>query len=244
MPTDIVYLARFSFARLGALRAEGQNRVATARFDNDTLYILDDDMARLALATVNPERDLLARIDGHNVLAPGWIARRGMPLETARLSALDLLPVLRRGEALEFAAGKPGTAALREGWSTPEGWGVWSDGESAVLGLWIEQPENDALTLRIEGRVLVTPAHPIQRFDLSFDDEPSNARQFSTDANRVVMDFPLHDLSMPTGTASTRLRVLRLAFPDAIAPSAIGVNDDRRRLGLGLERIRVLSSAR
>jgi hypothetical protein len=127
MPTDIVYLARFSFARLGALRFDGQSRVAAGRFDSETLYILDDDMAQLALATVNTEHDLLARIDGHNVLAPGWVARHGIAPGITRLTLHDLLPVYRPDGAIEFAVGQPGTAAVFfEGSDTPEARDAWS----------------------------------------------------------------------------------------------------------------------
>jgi hypothetical protein len=244
MPTDIVYLARFSFGRLGALRSDGEQRVATARFDDDTLYILDDRMARLALLNVNAKRDLLARIDGHNVLAPGWRVRHGLAPGVAPLTLDDLVPALRLGEAVEVSASQSGTEVLVEGWSTPEAWGVWSDGDAAALAIRIEHADEAAVTLRLEGRALVTAEHPSQRFVVWWDARQARASHFSASSARVVIDIPLEPLSEEEAGGQRRPHLLRIAFPDAVAPSALGLNQDERRVAFGLERLRLMPSPR
>jgi hypothetical protein len=77
--TDAVYLARVAQEPLAALRARGAQMVATGRFDGAEFYVLDDASACAAAPRIDAARDLLARIDGLNVLAPGWLATRPAP---------------------------------------------------------------------------------------------------------------------------------------------------------------------
>lgn len=84
--TDSVYLARVAREPLAALHARGAQMVATGRFDPAEFYVLDDASACAAAPRVDAGRDLLVRLDGLNVLAPGWLAGRAAP---ARATALD-----------------------------------------------------------------------------------------------------------------------------------------------------------
>jgi hypothetical protein len=77
--TDAVYLARVAQQPLAALRVRGAGMVATGRFDPAEFYVLDDAAACAAAPRIDAAHDLLARIDGLAVLAPGWRAARGVP---------------------------------------------------------------------------------------------------------------------------------------------------------------------
>ena len=68
--TDIVYFSRVDTRKLESLRREGLRVLHGGLFANDTLYVLDEESARLAVPHLGKE-DLLAKIDGLNVLAPG-----------------------------------------------------------------------------------------------------------------------------------------------------------------------------
>jgi hypothetical protein len=70
LQTDIVYFSRIDTEKLEELRTTDLQVTNEGRFASDTLYILDDDAMRLVLLRVGNE-DLLATIDGLNVLAPG-----------------------------------------------------------------------------------------------------------------------------------------------------------------------------
>ncbi|MBR0646597.1 DUF6311 domain-containing protein [Plastoroseomonas hellenica] len=72
MATDMVYLARVDRGAREAARAEARRRVARGDFAPDTLYILQPSVLGAVRASHDPERDLLAEIDGTLVLAPGW----------------------------------------------------------------------------------------------------------------------------------------------------------------------------
>lgn len=88
--TDAVYLARVPHGALVASRAAGLSMLETGRFEAGTLYVLHDAVACRALDVIDPSRDLLARIDGLNVLAPGWLGDRDWPASA--------LPFRRAGE--------------------------------------------------------------------------------------------------------------------------------------------------
>ena len=72
LATDAVYLGR-----IGTLALEGAQRMASdalksGRYEADSLYVLDESEFRQAALSVDPTTDVLARVDGFNILAPGW----------------------------------------------------------------------------------------------------------------------------------------------------------------------------
>lgn len=74
MGTDAAYLARPDAGLLAQARAKAAESLRTGRFDRDSLYILEDGVVAQAVRGVDSSTDLLVRIDGLNVLAPGWKA--------------------------------------------------------------------------------------------------------------------------------------------------------------------------
>ena len=71
MATDAVYLARVDTDKLAKLRSESTSILNNGGWASDTLYILENNYLTPAL-TYQPTHDLLARVDGFNVLAPRW----------------------------------------------------------------------------------------------------------------------------------------------------------------------------
>ncbi len=73
MATDAVYLARIDGAAVHALVPRVAALLREGRHEPGTLYMLRDAPSlALAQAGMNPARDLLTRVDGMDVLAPGW----------------------------------------------------------------------------------------------------------------------------------------------------------------------------
>jgi len=71
MRTDAVYLSRMDQARVDLENSRFVQDLKAGRLDPKTLYLLDDQYLDIASGVVKPD-DLLERIDGHFVLAPGW----------------------------------------------------------------------------------------------------------------------------------------------------------------------------
>jgi hypothetical protein len=72
LATDAIYLARVGQRQLDYAREKARVALTTGNFDGDSLYILDAESLVEAVGHLDRSADLLARIDGFNVLAPGW----------------------------------------------------------------------------------------------------------------------------------------------------------------------------
>jgi Family of unknown function (DUF6311) len=70
--TDAVYLNRISGKQLQDARANALAALETGSFEQDSLYILDPNIVAEAARHLDQSSDLLAQIDGFNVLALGW----------------------------------------------------------------------------------------------------------------------------------------------------------------------------
>ena len=72
MTTDSAYLSRTSTKATETTRQRLEQSIASGKWPADTLFILDEDAARRASATLDRTRNFLARADGVIVLAPNW----------------------------------------------------------------------------------------------------------------------------------------------------------------------------
>lgn len=89
LPTDAVYLARIDPRAVAALRDRVAAALRSGCYEPGTLYVLRDRATLdLAAASHDPARDLLGRIEGLDVLAPGWLPNRAVPPGMRRLEAV------------------------------------------------------------------------------------------------------------------------------------------------------------
>ena len=72
MGTDLVYIARFSMSRYAAIQELRLSELSTGNYRTDNLYIVREDYLPPVMQTLHRDTDMLARIDGIIVLAPGW----------------------------------------------------------------------------------------------------------------------------------------------------------------------------
>ncbi|RBA56866.1 hypothetical protein DQ403_13195 [Stutzerimonas zhaodongensis] len=151
--------------------------------------------------------------------APGSIGDIYAPLPSGRIA---------------FGQGASGTGYLGTGWYSPEGWGVWSEGNEAQVYLPVRRPVESVV---IEAHALLLPAHTEQPVVFSVN---------GVEVGRAVLDKP-HDnrieLSIPpaVGAEVARLGVLILQF-HFLAPvnqKALGLSEDGRSMALGLRFITV-----
>jgi hypothetical protein len=73
MATDAVYTARVDQAKLKQAERRGLSAVSRGEYEADTLYVLDPKLARSAQRRLKRDRDLLERIDGYWIVAPGYL---------------------------------------------------------------------------------------------------------------------------------------------------------------------------
>lgn len=227
--TDAVYLARLDSSALAQAQRKASDSLNSGRYEADTLYVVDDSVLRQAVFSVDRATDVLARVDGLNVLAPGWKERpASLPLPD-EVKLTDVVPPLKIGKKLPTNLAGPGAAYLSRGWSSPEAWGTWSDGDTAEIVL---PASGNVRSVRIEAGALVTPEHPKQNVVVKINGtEVLTVSLTNRLENLIDISFPEAILEKSAALGWIRIQLL---FPDAVRPKDIGVGDDDRRLALSL----------
>jgi len=234
LATDAVYLARIDAEGLAAAARDADARLGSGEYARDTLYIVADSAAVRAAANVNAAEDLFARIDGFNVLAPGWRACEACSPGLPQLAVEDLLKRVVLGERLSFDGSGTTSAYLLRGWSMPETWGTWSEGRQAELLLPVERRPS---RLVIEAQPLVSASHPRQRVAIDINGVAVWQGVLSgADARLIEVAVPAAAWS---GGGNDRMLQIVFRLPDAVRPSDIGINADTRVLALGLRALTV-----
>ena len=168
----------------------------------DRLERLPIDVVSLEESPYPPESVTLFR---HPIAA-------GTPPTPLQRAAFEL------GATVRFAKGQRGTALLYRGWSSPEEWGVWSDGDEAELLFHLD--EQEPLVLRLEGHTFGDQRLVVQ----------INGHRL-VDRN-VESGTPVDlRLALPQSILQ-RENVLHFDFPEAQSAEEVG---DPRRLALGLK---------
>ena len=92
LATDAVYLARVGTLALEQARRMASYALESGRYEADSLYILDESVFRQAAFSIDSTTDVLARVDGFNVLAPGWRKCADCPRLADEVKLTDLVP--------------------------------------------------------------------------------------------------------------------------------------------------------
>lgn len=166
--------------------------------------------------------------------------------QTGRISVLarpgpgslpPLWPPVPVGTRISFASDGAGLQYLDEGWSKPEAWGVWSDGSRAQLVLVIENTAAKDLSLAIEARALVSHSYPKQDIEVRLNGvQAKTVRLTRFDGNRFEVPVPA---SVREALKERGELVVQFRFAHAARPKDVRINDDARKLALGLEAITV-----
>jgi hypothetical protein len=135
-----------------------------------------------------------------------------------------------------FGQRRNGNAMLTDGWSTPEPWGVWSNGKLAHIEVdasALDLTGAKALVLTLSGRAFVTGKSPRQRITVLVA---------GTQVGTAVVEYPKTHVELKTelpvdSIGSGRRLLLELQLPDATAPRTLGYSADARILAFGVERI-------
>ena len=229
MATDSVYLARVNYKKLQPLNIAFLNAIENENLDSHSLYVVSNTLAVPILEKINKDRDLFARIDNQNVLAPGWLKCADCNLVDTNLYITKLAPRFFKGEKITFSSAFPkNDLVLTYGWwGWPEDWGIWAVGNDAIMNLLI--PSDNPNKLIVYVRAFVSPTHPMQNLELFVNDVLINKYSFNlAEHNRI--EFPISAEMKKQGYLS-----IRFHFLNPIQPIAIGLGNDSRALAVGLE---------
>lgn len=197
-----------------------------------------------------PEVSRFFRIDARIGTAGFWsalLARRGdstiadapprklREMFSYRWGHAEWPPALRDrsiapGTRLTFAAvGGAAAAHCVFGWSGPEEWGIWSDGDRATL-LFARPPDGHGV--RVCLKVMAFAPEPDERRMVEFELRPERlgwAMQFAGGGAEIVFD-----IAPGSGLPDGGLAELVMTFDDVKSPAERGLSSDQRKLGLGL----------
>jgi hypothetical protein len=142
---------------------------------------------------------------------------------------------------VSFKTGGQGGGFLREGWSVPEPGGVWTDGRRAVVELPLP-PQTARYRqpwLEVGGFGLVAPQSPERRVRVRVEQEPWQGFTY----RQGVALYHVFALPLPADAARRGKVRIEVEVENPVSPAELGSVKDDRRLGFGLEQIRVLPRA-
>lgn len=135
------------------------------------------------------------------------------------------------GTQLGFTAGDKGTQFLGIGWSQPEPWGTWSEGNDASILLMLDrEPGSDAI-LELNGNGFVSANWPEQEIDVSVNGTRVGELTYTlqnSNASRSI-HVPREPLLGRRGLVEIQFR-----FNNPVSPARLGLSPDSRNLALGL----------
>jgi hypothetical protein len=224
LETDIVFFSRIDREALQRLQMSNLEMARTSSPAPDTLYILE----RPPLATVLPRPgagDLLAKVDGLWVFAPGGEALAGE--DGVKTSLADDALMLPSGPVL-FGSSGVGKNYLGAGWSKIEETGVWSDGPLAWLAFCTRGEPTRDVRLVFEARGFPPKPGGKQHVTVSAGDRPLTSFDLDLAAREIEVVVPADRIDQD----GCFQLLFHIAEPKS--PIALGVSTDDRALGVRL----------
>ncbi len=143
-------------------------------------------------------------------------------------------PQLPVESKVDTRSGEEALVFLSKGWSSPESWGTWSNGDSAEVYLPLEMNAS-RVVFEIVG--FVTQEFPKQKVKIKINGEPVKVVVLSSsDRTSISLKVP-SDLN--TKNSFRQLVKFGFEFSNAIRPSDLGLSNDERKLAIGLISISV-----
>lgn len=193
--------------------------------DPTTFYVLDNwSFSPVLRFSPDSSVDLLARIDGYLVYAPGWKVCKACREIAQDLQIASLPTNAALNKSIPFANQGAGVELLGAGWSQPEAWGVWSDGNLATL--YIPKPAQTPKKLLLDLRAFVSQVIPTQYVSIFLDD------QFVAEYKLDKGEGNLISINLPVSANNFYKLAFELKTP--ARPVDLGFNKDKRLLGVGL----------
>jgi hypothetical protein len=246
LPTDAAYLGRMSSQAVSRSVQAAKESMLSGQFDPHSLYFIDESVisfdsldSNQPLIHYDPHKDLLARIDGFAILAPGWKNCASCSKVEQEITAQDLLPpTIQTNIRLLFNQNATNRRYLIKGWSIPDQEGVWSDGKSATLLLPLKNTRVSQILF--ETHPFITPTHPAQKVEVMINGQ--NIATVTLTANSGdSFAIPIPEKIQQQLLTGQPLMKVQLFFPNTARPIDFGVNNDTRDLGLHLLALTVVS---
>lgn len=229
MACNIAHIARVDYKKSEQSFAKVYRELHQGPLDSKSLYIFQDWKSSPDQIQYDPQKDLLARIDGVNLLAPGWRVCASCIQVPQELELTQLAPNLKLGQVIDFTkSGNGRTNFMLGGWGFTEDWGTWAtDGVAKVI---LPMPEGDPSKLIVKANAFLSQNHPKQVVDIAINGVRLADQMVLKNAEDNLVEVKLpKGLKAPGEPVMIEFRSL-----DAISPQAAGLGPDERKLGIGL----------
>lgn len=178
---------------------------------------------------------MIAKIDNFFVIAPKWMECRDcLPIKN-EIASPSRLPPVTFGDRMPTSQTGSGLPYLFCGWSGPEAWGAWSEGDDATIVLPLNGNRPDMII--IESKPFVTSLNPKQDFEVAINDQPAAKFGLTAESKRLL-EIKIPRSALDDESFKGMLKI-DFHFHNAVRPIDIGLNDDTRRLSLGVASITV-----
>jgi hypothetical protein len=234
MATNIVRLARVDGGRESDFFNLVQKQLNIGPLNSKSLYILGEwklapDKAAYSHISFNPDADLLARIDGFNILAPGWKTCNTCSQVDPSFHLIQLQPKVQIGEVIHFdKTGDGRSKFMLNGWGYTEDWGTWAT--QPVASVVIPLPKGGPSKLIVKANAFIASPHPGQSLDIVINGSIVIRRLLLKQSKGNIFE-----INLPKGLGNAG-EAVQIDFHSlsAISPKSAGLGQDERQLGIGL----------
>jgi hypothetical protein len=235
MATNSVFLARFDMNKVQDAKTASDLDIVSGNLDPKTIYVFQkwsDNLFQVS-PKIDPSRDLFARIDGVNLLAPDYkLCKLCNPIDS-KLEISTLAPAIQINENVQFTKNGKGEELLIRGWSWPEQWGTWSSGVKSSMA--IPLGGNSIGHLQLKLRALVSPQHPISKVAIYINGEYQETVELNKQLDNQLT------IPIPSKWRGEKFILLEFRYLNPTSPKGAGFgNQDERMLTIGLESLKLL----
>lgn len=228
MSTNAVFLSRTDYEKLNAANAKYNQIIDSGSYYPSALYILDDNKVLAAIKDINTSKDLFAKINGFNVIAPNWLkcsSCQTVPQDSL-FSKSTLTP--KRNQVINFLS-PPFNSPIyfTSGWIKTKSMEYWSIWDKSELTLLMPPEYSSSLTLSVDA--LVSPAHTSQEVQVLIDG-----------VNVVTQSLTkksMNTINIPLGVKENAAGIIKITFKfkNQISPQVLGISDESQALAISIQ---------
>jgi len=133
--------------------------------------------------------------------------------------------VVPQGSFLSFGVGKMGNVYLRDGWSTPENWGIWSDSRIATISFPCNAKQ---FYFNKESIVVNLKLQPFGKQNITVENDGAVVYEGTLDTAKTI------SFTGAVGYCKQYAIDFKIRISDPKSPFELGQSDDNRKLGVGI----------
>ena len=161
--------------------------------------------------------------------------RRELDAERALREQLQDCFRFRLGSTIDFSASGDARAYMREGWSTGEPWGTWTEGNRARLQINFDAESETEVRVKVFCRAHIEPPHLETKVRVLANEQHIGGWTLS------AADLCWYEAGIPASCVRGTKLDLIFEIENPVTPSALSSSTDARLLGLGVASIIITS---